>query len=141
MYQVAECTGCIKILDYIERHDRYLIIMERPEKSIDLWDYINNHGPLNENLAKLFFRQIVNTCIHMKTNGVLHRDIKDENILVDLNTFELKLIDFGAGTFYTNDFLNDFQGNLNSIKNKVCLVFKILNFIKEHAFIRLQSGF
>jgi serine/threonine protein kinase len=110
MYQVVNCNGCIKILDYIERKDRYLIIMERPEKSIDLWDYINNHGPLNENLAKNFFRQIVNTCLEMKSNGVLHRDIKDENILVDLNSQELKIIDFGAGTYYTNELLNDFQG-------------------------------
>ena len=84
--------------------------MERPQKSIDLWDYINNNGPLNDKLAKLFFRQIVNTVLEMKLKGVLHRDIKDENILVDLNTFELKLIDFGAGTFYTDEDLFDFQG-------------------------------
>ena len=75
MYQVVNCNGCIKILDYIERKDRYLIIMERPEKSIDLWDYINNHGPLNENLAKNFFRQIVNTCLEMKSNNGFYMKI------------------------------------------------------------------
>jgi len=37
MYLVNECEGCIRILDFIERHDRFLIIMERPEKYIDLW--------------------------------------------------------------------------------------------------------
>lgn len=110
MYQVLSCNGCIKILDYIEHQSHYLIFMERPEKSIDLWDYINTNGSLNENIAKLFFTQIVNTVLEMKIKGVLHRDIKDENILVDLNTFELKLIDFGAGTFYTNEELFDFQG-------------------------------
>lgn len=110
MYQVLTCNGCIKILDYIERQDRYLIFMERPHKSIDLWDYINNNGPLNEHVAKLFFKQIVETVLEMKSKGVLHRDIKDENILVDLATFELKLIDFGAGTYYTEEDLFDFQG-------------------------------
>lgn len=110
MYQVRGCPGCIKILDYIERQDHFLIFMERPQKTVDLWDYIDKNGPLNENLAKLFFTQIVNTVLDMKKHEVLHRDIKDENILVDLNTLELKLIDFGAGTFYTNEDLVDFQG-------------------------------
>lgn len=110
MQQVLSCKGCIKILDYIERTNNYWIYMERPENCIDLWDFINDNGPINEKLAKLFFTQIVNTVLEMKSKGVLHRDIKDENILVNLNTFELKLIDFGAGTFYTNEDLIDFQG-------------------------------
>lgn len=110
MYRVLKCSGCIKILDYIERQDHYLIFMERPQKTIDLWDYINIHGSLNEKVAKIFFTQIVETILEMKSNGVLHRDIKDENILVDLNTFDLKLIDFGAGTFHTDEDLTDFQG-------------------------------
>lgn len=110
MYRVSQCSGCIKIIDYIKRHDRYLIVMERPEKAIDLWDFINNRGPLSESLAKNFLKKIINTVHEMKSNGVLHRDIKDENILVDLNTLDLKLIDFGAGTHYTDNFLTDFQG-------------------------------
>lgn len=110
MHRVKDCTGCIKILDYIEKSDRYLIIMERPKRCIDLWDYINNNGPLDERLAKLFFRQVCNTVLEMRANGVLHCDIKDENILVDLDTFELKLIDFGAGTHHTQNILKEFQG-------------------------------
>ena len=112
MYRVSECAGCIRIIDYIERHDRYLIVMERPERCLDLWDFINTRGPLSEPLAKLFFTKICSTVLEMKRNGVLHRDIKDENILVDLNSLELKLIEFGAGNHYTDDYLTDFQGKL-----------------------------
>ena len=110
MYRVVECKGCIKILDFIEKHNSYLIFMERPDKCVDMWDFIDQHGPLNEKLAKKFFSQILNACLDMKAKGVLHRDIKDENILVDLSTLELKLIDFGAGSHYTNEPLNTFHG-------------------------------
>jgi len=113
MYRVAECKGCIKILDFIEKHNSYLIFMERPSKCVDMWDFIDQHGPLNEKLAKKFFTQILSACLDMKAKGVLHRDIKDENILVDLSTFELKLIDFGAGAHYTDEPLNTFHGKNN----------------------------
>ena len=112
MYRVIDCKGCIKIIDFIERNDRYLIIMERPSNCMDLWDFIDNRGPLNQQLAKIFFKNIVNTVLDMKKRGVIHRDIKDENVLVDLNTFEIKLIDFGAGTHYTDNEMRDFQGNI-----------------------------
>ena len=110
MYRVIGCKGCIQIYDFIEKIDRYMIIMERPKRCIDLWDYINNNGPLDEGIAKMFFMQIVRTVEEMKARNVMHCDIKDENILVDLTTLELKLIDFGAGTYCTDGDMNDFQG-------------------------------
>lgn len=110
MQRVNACAGCIKLLDYIERQDRYLIVMERPERAMDLWDFINVRGALPQALARRFFAAVCRTVLDMRALGVLHRDIKDENILVDLDTLELKLIDFGAGTHYTHDYLTDFQG-------------------------------
>jgi len=110
MYRVRACSGCIRILDHFEKNDCFIIIMEYSKSSMDLWDYINTNGALNQALARLFFEQIVDTCVSMKSRGVLHRDIKDENILVDTQSFKLKVIDFGAGTRYTDEFLKDFQG-------------------------------
>merc|ERR1719367_2569262 len=70
--------------------------------SSDLFDFITEQGPLSEKLGKTMFSEIVNTVIQCRDSGVLHRDIKDENILVDLNTMKTKLIDFGSGCFYNH---------------------------------------
>lgn len=86
------------MLDWYERRTTYILVMERPQPVIDLFDYLNQHGALSEAVARSIFRQIAEAVIHCHANGVVHRDIKDENILLNLHTSEAKLIDFGCGT-------------------------------------------
>ena len=96
MQQVENIEGVIKILDYIDDTDCYYIVMEKIN-SKDLFDFITEQGPLPENFARKMFSDVVQTVIHCRNSGVLHRDIKDENILVDMKTYDIKLIDFGSG--------------------------------------------
>ena len=102
--------GAVKLLDYFERPDSFIIVMERPPKSKDLFDYITEKKLLDEELARDFFKQIVETVLACHDLGVLHRDIKDENILVDLKTGKLKLIDFGSGAFVKEGHYSEFEG-------------------------------
>merc|ERR1719282_1226967 len=101
MEQVQDVEGVIKILDCFDTPECYYIVMEKFNSS-DLFDFITEQGPLSEKLGKTMFSEIVNTVKECRDNGVLHRDIKDENILVDLNTMKTKLIDFGSGCFYNH---------------------------------------
>ncbi|XP_040579456.1 uncharacterized protein [Lepeophtheirus salmonis] len=110
MNALRGCNGIVKLLDCFKRHDSFIIVMERPESCKDLFDFITEKGVLEEQMARNFFRQVVDTVIACHSKGIIHRDIKDENLLVDLKTHELKLIDFGSGTYIRNGLYTDFDG-------------------------------
>ena len=109
MQQVNDVPGVIKLIDYFETPDCFYIVMER-FNSKDLFDFISEQGPLAEGLARDLFSQLLETVQQCHEKGVVHRDIKDENILLDMNTFKTKLIDFGSGTKLESKVYHEFQG-------------------------------
>ncbi|NXP31350.1 PIM3 kinase, partial [Leiothrix lutea] len=65
---------------------------------------------LSEQVARELFRQVLEDVQHCTSCGVLHRDIKLGNILVDLATGQAKLIDFGCGTYLQDTANTQFAG-------------------------------
>lgn len=60
LMKCGEIQGVIKPLGWFEKADGYMIVMERPDNCVDLFDYISDRGPLQEDLARDFFRQVEN---------------------------------------------------------------------------------
>lgn len=114
MRKISHIEGAIKLIDYHELPDSFLLIIERIGSSAsgckDLFDFISENGPLKEDLARFIFRQAVETVSQCHQAQVIHRDIKDENILIDPKTNQIKLIDFGSGAKYHPDVYTDFDG-------------------------------
>ncbi len=61
----------------------------------DLWDRVDRGGALPEAVALRYIRQVGEALSVIHAKGLLHRDIKPQNIMVRLSEDEAVLIDFG----------------------------------------------
>ncbi|CAF3639667.1 unnamed protein product [Rotaria sordida] len=111
---VHETQGIISVFDYFENAQHWILVMERLRNCQDLFDFLEakDRGRLSESTARKFFQQLVHINLAMLRKGVVHRDLKSENILVDLETESLVLIDFGASAIYksSTSYYSDFHG-------------------------------
>ncbi|XP_059530889.1 NUAK family SNF1-like kinase 2 isoform X1 [Myotis daubentonii] len=100
----------IAIHEVFENSSKIVIVMEYASRG-DLYDYISERQRLSEREARHFFRQIVSAVHYCHQNGVVHRDLKLENILLDANG-NIKIADFGLSNLYhQGKFLQTFCGS------------------------------
>lgn len=80
---------------------KYVVLLLEYCKGGDLFDKLNNFGPMSEDEARAYFLQLVDVVAFMHERGYIHRDIKPENILVSGD--HLILTDFGFARQYDLD--------------------------------------
>ncbi len=90
-----------KILETFEDDQFYFIIMEYINGG-NLFSYVKKRRKLSEKVAKFLFRQIILGIKHIHSNLIVHRDIKLENILIDMNN-NIKICDFGIGIILSSE--------------------------------------
>ncbi|CAF1669556.1 unnamed protein product [Adineta ricciae] len=110
----SSLPGIIHVYDYFENAQHWILVMERLRNCQDLFDFLESteSGHLSEATARKFFQQLVHINLAMLRKGVVHRDLKSENILVDLESESLVLIDFGASAICksSTSYYSDFHG-------------------------------
>ena len=84
-----------KILEMFE-DDEYILITMEYINGGNLFSFVKKRRKLSEKTAKFLFRQIILGIKHIHSQKIVHRDIKLENILIDLNN-NIKICDFGIG--------------------------------------------
>jgi len=108
--RVQHVPGVAHLLDYYEKPDSFVLVLERPDRSVDLFDHITQQGSLDDETARRYLRQVVTTVVQLHSCGVVHRDIKDENLLLDQTTGAVRLIDFGSGALLRRAPYTTFEG-------------------------------
>ncbi|XP_047668502.1 serine/threonine-protein kinase pim-3-like [Tachysurus fulvidraco] len=96
--QPVRCLNMLELLEWFVVQNCLVLVLENPSPCMDLLDFCELHaGKLPEPLARYIMVQVVQAACHCSARGVFHNDIKLENILVNTETLQVKLIDFGVG--------------------------------------------
>ena len=94
MKTLSYSNNIVKILENYETKNHICIVMEYICAG-DLFSYIKKRSKLNETVAKFIFKQIILAIQYIHRNNIVHRDIKLDNILIDLDN-NVKICDFGV---------------------------------------------
>lgn len=84
------------------------IMMDYVEGGL-LFDFVKKMGGVGEEAGRDFLTQMLDVMEFMHTKGVVHRDLKLENILLDYD-LNLKMTDFGFSTYNNIEKLDTYQG-------------------------------
>ncbi|KAK5992694.1 Serine/threonine-protein kinase ppk1 [Cladobotryum mycophilum] len=96
----------VRLIDMVET-DRYIGIILEYASGGELFDYILNHRYLKDNSARRLFSQLISGVGYLHKKGIVHRDLKLENLLLDRNR-NIIITDFGfANTFDPHEELNE----------------------------------
>ncbi|KAF5889434.1 histone-lysine N-methyltransferase PRDM9-like, partial [Clarias magur] len=105
------CENVVELLDWFETSTFFFLVVERPNPCMDLRDFCKlDNGRLAELVAQKVIQQVVRAARHCCERGVLHCDF-EQNLLINPDTLEVKLVDFGCAEVMTDELYTDFPGN------------------------------
>merc|ERR1712228_140422 len=81
--------------------DTILLVLEYAPGG-ELFDILYYTSALKENVARTYFKQIINGLEACHNANVVHRDLKPQNLLLD-SKFNLKITDFGLSKIIQSD--------------------------------------
>ena len=88
----------IQMYEIIETPTRLFIIMEHCCNG-ELFSYITSKTKLKEEEACRLYQQLISAISYLGELGIVHRDVKPENLLLD-DQLNLKMVDFGLSNTY-----------------------------------------
>ena len=95
--KMCQHPNIVRMVDLFETIDHYFIVLEYMDGK-DLFDYMRFRSfKISENRAREIMIQLFQAVKYLHSYGIMHRDLKLENIMMTDNTDRAvpKLVDFG----------------------------------------------
>lgn len=107
-YIIAQEIMTMKRIDHpnivklyeIYRDDNKLYLVMEYVHGMELFDYIFENR-MKESEAAEIIKQLVQCVNYLNSKRICHRDLKLENMVINPETFQIKVLDFGFSCFYT----------------------------------------
>ncbi|CAO3675869.1 unnamed protein product [Rhizopus stolonifer] len=112
LMEVLDHENIVCLKETIETADALYLVMEYV-KGLNLEEYLKtlDKSRLEEDQARLIFRQLVKAVDHCHSKWVVHRDLKAPNVLLTSDN-KVKLADFGLGNRFGLHRLNTICGSM-----------------------------
>lgn len=102
MLKDSNHPSIVRLYDSFETSQHMCFVMELCSGG-DLLTYVRKRRKLKEDVAKFFFKQIIEGLAYIHNSKlIVHRDIKLDNILLDANGM-IKICDFGVSKQLTSE--------------------------------------
>ncbi|KAI7872587.1 kinase-like domain-containing protein [Spinellus fusiger] len=105
----------VKFYDFFIKEEKLNIIMECVP-GVDLMAHLRMRRRLPEEECQQLVRQLASALDYLHRNSIVHRDLKLENIMVDVEGKTIKLVDFGLSNLFRPErMMETFCGSLYSV--------------------------
>eukprot|EP01129_Flabellula_baltica_P010202 TRINITY_DN428_c0_g1_i1.p1 TRINITY_DN428_c0_g1~~TRINITY_DN428_c0_g1_i1.p1 ORF type:complete len:313 (-),score=69.91 TRINITY_DN428_c0_g1_i1:21-908(-) len=95
---ISDSHGVVKLIETFKSLSHLYLVMELARGG-ELFDFVASRGHLSEAEACWIIVQLLNGLLTIHSRGVVHRDLKLENILItDTTNLTVKISDFGLAT-------------------------------------------
>ena len=86
-------NNCIKLLDIVKEGDIHCLVFEH----VNATDYKKLLTSLTPNDCRYYLYQVLLGLDYCHSKGIMHRDIKPGNVVIDHDNRKLRIIDWGLG--------------------------------------------
>ena len=105
--KLVDHPNIVKLFEFFEDDENFFIITEYCSGG-QLFEMIRQKRQFTENEAAQIMMQLLSAIAHCHQRKVVHRDVKPENLLVDVGgqnkeNYNVKIIDFGISTTFDLD--------------------------------------